>query len=198
MSPPQPPPGDAGYPLGRRIAVFGKGGKTTLARALAARFDLEFVEQDAIRHQANWTEISNERHRALLRERFAQAANGWVSDGNYSAVRDIVYERVDTVIVLALPWRVMFWRTLVRSIRRLITREVLWNGNRESFALTFFDRNSVLYDLFRRRRRFKRFAEEAAAGAPSHVKIVIVRSARELDRFYAEYGLIRRPGFDAD
>jgi len=43
---------DPEFPLGRRITVNGKGGKTTLSKALAERFDLEFIEQDAIRHQA--------------------------------------------------------------------------------------------------------------------------------------------------
>ena len=180
------------YPLGRRIAVFGKGGKTTLAKALAERFGLEHVEQDAIRHQANWIERSNEEHRGIVITRFDSAENGWVSDGNYSAVRDLVYERVETVIVLALPWRVMLWRTLKRTVRRLFTREKLWNGNRESVRTSFFSRDSVIYDLYRRRDKFLAEAERTAAELPEHIRLVIVRSARELDEFYIEHGLVRR------
>ena len=184
--------GAAEYPLGRRIAVFGKGGKTTLSKALAERFGLEFIEQDAIRHLANWIELSNERHREVLITRFDGAEDGWVSDGNYSAVRDLVYERVETVIVLALPWRVMLWRTFKRTVRRFVTREELWNGNRESVWMTFFSRESVVYDLYRRRRKFTTYAQVAEAETPSHIRLLIVHSARELDELYARYGLIRR------
>ncbi|MFP8880129.1 MAG: adenylate kinase [Myxococcota bacterium] len=183
---------DPEYPLGRRIAVIGKGGKTTLSRALGERFGLEFIEQDSIRHRANWTELSDDRHREAAIERFDNATAGWVSDGNYPAVLDIVYERVDTVIVLALPLRVMLWRTLMRSLRRMVTREELWNGNRESFLVTLFSRDSVVYDLYLRRNEFRSFAEVAEARTPSRIRLVILRSPRELKLFYAAYGLVRR------
>ncbi|MCH7970017.1 MAG: hypothetical protein IH960_03105 [Chloroflexi bacterium] len=179
------------YPLGRRIAVFGKGGKTTLSKALAERFDLAFIEQDAIRHQADWVELSIEEHREILISRFDQSEAGWVSDGNYSGVRDLVYERVETVIVLALPWRVMLWRTFKRTVRRFVTREVLWNGNRESVWTSFFSRDSVIYDLYRRRDKFLSEAEKTEAELPDHIRLVIVRSARELDELYARLGLVR-------
>ena len=182
---------DEKYPLGRRIMVNGKGGKTTLSKALAMRFDLEFIEQDAIKHQANWVELTNDEHRAAALERFKSTPNGWISDGNYSALRDAVVAESDTVIVLALPWRVMFWRTFKRSLLRGLTRQELWNGNRENIFLNLFTRNSVLYDLWRRRERFRSFAETATAETPTNVRLVIFRTARELEEFYEEYGLVR-------
>ena len=180
------------YPLGRHIAVIGKGGKTTLSKALAERYDLEFIEQDEIRHQANWVELSNEEHIVMLEGRFADAENGWVSDGNYSSIVDVVSKRVDTVIALALPWRVMLWRTFWRTVKRRVTGEVLWNGNRESFRNAFLSRSSVVYDLWIRRDRFKTIAEMAIAQKPEGVELVIIRSTRELRDFYAEHGLVRR------
>lgn len=172
--------------------MFGKGGKTTLSMALADRFGLEFVELDELKHQANWTELPADEHRAAARARFDRAEHGWVSDGNYGALREMVYERAETVIVLALPWRVMLWRTLKRTVRRFVTREVLWNGNRESIRSTLFSGDSVVYDLYRRRKKFTTFAEVAEAEAPGDVRLLIVRSARELEEFYASYGLVRR------
>ena len=77
---------DSENPLGRFIAVQGKGGKTTLSKALARRFDLGFIEQDEIRHQANWVELSNEEHRQVLNNLFDEYSSGWVSDGNYRAI----------------------------------------------------------------------------------------------------------------
>ena len=48
---------DPEFPLGHRIAVFGKGGKTTLSKALAERFGLEFVELDATPSSAEVLEM---------------------------------------------------------------------------------------------------------------------------------------------
>ena len=119
------------YPLGKRIAVFGKGGKTTLARALADRFEFEFVELDAIRHMAGWVERPDDDFREVVTASLDGAQRGWVTDGNYLTVRLLIFDRVETVIVLALPWKIMLWRTFKRSLRRSYKREELWNGNRE-------------------------------------------------------------------
>ena len=59
------------------------------------------------------------------------AGDGWVVDGNYSAVRDLVWDRADTVVWLDLPRLVVVRRITTRSIRRVVRREELWNGNRE-------------------------------------------------------------------
>ncbi|MGE4606738.1 MAG: hypothetical protein AAEJ52_08370, partial [Myxococcota bacterium] len=68
----------------------------------------------------------------------------------------------------------------------------LWNGNRESFLVTLFSRDSVVYDLYLRRNEFRSFAEVAEARTPSRIRLVILRSPRELKLFYAAYGLVRR------
>ena len=38
------------HPLGRYIGVFGAGGKSTLASAIARKYDLAFIELDEIQH----------------------------------------------------------------------------------------------------------------------------------------------------
>ncbi|HEY7847048.1 MAG TPA: hypothetical protein VIC83_02515, partial [Candidatus Limnocylindria bacterium] len=67
----------------RRINVVGTSasGKTTFARALAARLAVPWVELDALHWEAGWTEADD----AVMRERVrrAIAGDGWVVDGNY-------------------------------------------------------------------------------------------------------------------
>ena len=42
------------HPLGRNVGVFGAGGKSTLARAIARKSGLAFIELDAIQHMPGW------------------------------------------------------------------------------------------------------------------------------------------------
>ena len=61
-------------------------------------------------------------------------APGWVVDGNYSVVREIVWERADTVVWFDLPYAVVMARTIRRTVRRTVTRQELWNGNKEPWS----------------------------------------------------------------
>jgi adenylate kinase family enzyme len=82
----------------RRIAVVGTSGsgKTWLGREIARRLVVPFVELDSIYHQPGWQPLPAEEFRRRVADIVAGA--GWVIDGNYSAVRDVVWTRADTVI----------------------------------------------------------------------------------------------------
>ena len=55
----------------------------------------------------------------------------WIVDGNYPAVLHDVWAPADTVIWLS-PSRAENTRAILgRTLRRALTREALWNGNRE-------------------------------------------------------------------
>lgn len=142
--------------LRRRIAVVGTSGsgKTTLAQQLALRLGIPHVELDALHWGPNWTPTPLE----AFRERTAQALSGeaWTTDGNYSAVRDIVWSRAETVVWLDYSLPVILGRVIRRTLRRSVMREELWNDNRERFWRAFCGRDSIiLWTLhsYRRRRR---------------------------------------------
>jgi len=59
------------------------------------------------------------------------SGESWVIDGDYSDVRDIVWSRADTLVWLDLPFLTIFYRILWRTLRRVVTREKLWNNNVE-------------------------------------------------------------------
>jgi adenylate kinase family enzyme len=116
----------------RRVSLVGNSGsgKSTLGRALADRLGLPFVELDSIFHQPGWTPLAPD----VFAARVASVADGdgWVLDGNYPAVRPLVWARADTVVWVDPPRHVVMRRLLVRTVRRGLTRRELWNGNRES------------------------------------------------------------------
>ncbi len=121
----------------RRVSVVGNSGvgKSTLAAALAAALDADFLELDSVNHQADWVPLPTEE----FRQRVALVAAGerWVIDGNYTKVRDLVWTRADTVIWLDLPRRTVMRRVIWRSVRRVALRTELWNGNREHWHYLF-------------------------------------------------------------
>ena len=114
-----------------RVVVVGTScsGKTTLARRLSQVLGSPHVELDAIHWEPGWQERPVDEVRRMAGE--AAAGERWVMDGNYSAVRDIVWGRATAVAWLNYPFRVVLWRCLCRTIRRAITREELFSGNRE-------------------------------------------------------------------
>ncbi len=92
-------------------------GKSTVGRAAAERLGIPYVELDAIRHGPNWTETPDDEFRARVRA--LVAADAWVVDGNYGAVRAITSERATSIVWLDLPrWLVMaqvIWRSFDRA-----------------------------------------------------------------------------------
>ena len=135
--------------VGKKILVIGVtgSGKTTLSKDLSRRLGLHHVELDSLHWGPNWTAAEE----GIFRERVqtALSRNDWVCDGNYKAVREVVWPQADTIIWLEYPLTLIFWRLFWRSIRRIIKRETLWNGNRESFAAQFLNKESLFIWAFK-------------------------------------------------
>jgi energy-coupling factor transporter ATP-binding protein EcfA2 len=102
----------------QRILILGRtgSGKTTLARELAAAIGVPHVELDALYFGPDFSTAPL----SVLRERTSAAIAGdrWVTDGNKSAVRDLVWPRADTVIWLDYPLVVCLWRLGRRALWR--------------------------------------------------------------------------------
>jgi adenylate kinase family enzyme len=130
-------------PLPRRVVVVGVtgSGKTTLAQNLAELLGLVHIELDAIHWGPNWTEAKPKD--MLARTSAALQADGWVVDGNYGTVRELVWGQADTVVWLNYSLPVILGRLWRRTVRRTVLREVLWNGNVESFREQFLSTQSL-------------------------------------------------------
>lgn len=118
-------------PDGPRVIVVGVSGsgKTTVARRAASRLGVPHVELDAIRHGPNWTETPDDEFRHIVAGIAAQ--DGWVVDGNYRVVRDLLHARAATVVWLDPPKSAVMAQVIWRSVARAVTQRELWNGNRE-------------------------------------------------------------------
>jgi adenylate kinase family enzyme len=160
------------------VSTSSGAGKTTLARRLAALHHLPHVELDSLHHLANWEPAPDFESKVAA----ALQAPGWIVDGNYHGrLGDIVTDGADLVIWLDLPMRVCLWRLTRRTARRWVTREVLWNGNRETLYAAVLARDSLFrfaLSTYRRRR-------EEMPGRLRGRPVIHLRSQREVDTWLA-------------
>lgn len=171
-----------------RINVVGNtgSGKSTLAGQLAELLDCSHVELDALHWEPNWTSAPDGIFRARVQE--ATSGERWVIDGNYTRVRDIYQDRLQMLVWLDYPLAVNLWRLTHRGIRRIVTREDLWeSGNRESFRGQFLSRDS-LYAWAIKTHRIKKKRYLAFMDDPevTHISVVRLRSPRATQRWFAD------------
>ena len=169
-----------------RIAVVGTScsGKSTLSKRLAGLLDQPFIELDELYWGPNWTPKPEEEFRRLLAE--AAAANQWVIDGNYSVGHETVLAKATAVIWLNYDFATVFRRALVRTIRRALFAEELFSGNRETFAKSFFSKESIIWwviTTFQRRRKQYRLLREA--GRYPQLSWIEFRHPKDAESFLA-------------
>jgi len=118
-----------------RVAIVGTScsGKTILAHALSRPLGAPHTELDALYWGPNWTPLQAEDFRSRVQAAVAEPS--WVVDGNYSIVRDLVWSNATTLVWLNYPFFLVFPRSVRRTFRRIVTRELLFSGNRELFTI---------------------------------------------------------------
>ena len=162
----------------RRVAITGisGSGKTTTAQRLAARLDVPAIETDALNHGPEWQEVSADELRARVEKALTEAPDGWVVDATSSSkLGDYFYERADTLVWLDLPLGTCLWRIWRRTWGRIIRREQLWHGNRETMRNAFFVRESLFRGAVRSYRSNPHMLP-ARAARHAHLRFVRLRS----------------------
>ncbi len=163
-----------------RVVVVGTSGsgKTTFARALAKRLAAPHVELDALHWLPGWTARDPSAFRTMVDD--ASSGARWVIDGNYSLTQDMLWSRASAIVWLDYAFALTLWRSLKRTLSRVITGETVCGDNRETWRIAFFSRRSILLWVTRtfpeRRRRYGAlFAQNAY---PDAAKIHLKRPAQ--------------------
>ena len=173
--------------IGQRIVVLGVtgSGKSTLARTLADIYGLGYIELDALFWKSDWVQSSDEEFIAKIKQALAQSADGWVVDGNYSRVGNLVWSQADTLIWLDYPLRVNLWRLWKRTWKRFLSRETLWgSNNRENLWKHFLTRDSLfLWAIQSHPRKRKQYGAVFHSSEFAHYCLLRFSSPRETDQW---------------
>jgi len=124
----------------------------------------------------------------VFRSRVASAVAGdaWVIDGGYSAVRDLIWPRADTVVWLDYPLRVILPRLVRRILARIQDKAELWpgTGNRETVRNAMFSRDPLVWFAIRtHRNRRRRIRETLARPEYAHLEVHRLTRPAEADRW---------------
>ena len=176
-------------PLGNRINICGGGGKTTLARAISEKYGHKHIELDSLHWNPGWQAESDIEFKAKTSQAIEEAGKSWVTDGNYtSKLDDLVLHQCDLVIWLNLPWRVIFWRTAIRCVKRAISKEQVCGNNFESWK-QLFSRNSLLLYLIRQRRQYIHRNDIFLPLISEDIPVLEISSRTQLNEFYKLHNL---------
>jgi len=76
-----------------RVVVVGTSGsgKTAMAKRIASALDLRFIELDRLHWGPNWEALTATNPDEFVRRvGAATSGDGWMCDGNYGLVRDLI------------------------------------------------------------------------------------------------------------
>ena len=168
----------------RRLTVIGLpgAGKTTMARQVSQLLALPHIELDALYWDSNWVPAEPK----IFRQRTAQALSqdAWLVEGNYCQVCDLVWQQADSLIWLDLSLAVLMSRLLARTLRNLLTRNELWNGNIEQWHRCFLSRKSIFLKLLKNYHPKRReILTQLNQPEYSHLQVIHLRSPQAVKAY---------------
>jgi adenylate kinase family enzyme len=148
-----------------RILVYGVtgSGKSTLAERISERLGIPWHSVDDLAWEPGWVEVPTEVQRERILEICRQRE--WVLDTAYSSWLDIPLASADLVVGLDFPRWLSLTRLIRRTVIRILTRETVCNGNRESMRSAWSSDSIVVWhfrSFKRKRQRMRRWQAELA------------------------------------
>ncbi|WP_425667377.1 adenylate kinase [Vibrio tubiashii] len=165
-----------------KVNVVGTSGsgKSTFSAQLASALDCKHIEMDRLFWKPDWQESPDLEFFAKIRN--ALQGSSWVLDGNYNRTRKVKWENVDTVIWVDYSLPRTLYQAVSRAIQRCITGKELWpgTGNRETFAKSFFSRNSIiLWTVKTYHKNQQRYLADMNHPDYQHIRFVRLRSPKQ-------------------
>ncbi|MEV0928558.1 adenylate kinase [Streptomyces spongiicola] len=166
-----------------KIALFGAPatGKSTLARWLSTKLDQPHTDLDDLLFTPDGP-LPLEEFRRQAGE--ITRTDGWIVEGNFSKLADVVWHRADTLIWLDFPLPLILYRIVRRSLRQLTGRENSAQARRLTWSKAFFARRSLLRTAIRKHRANRpRYIRQVAETAELGVQVVRLRGPQDIRRW---------------
>jgi adenylate kinase family enzyme len=139
------------------------------------------VELDALFHGPGWEPSST----FVADVEAVTSGESWVVDGNYSAVRDLLWSRAHTLVWLDLPRTTTVRRAALRTAGRLVTRVELWNGNREELRTVLRSSHPIRWTWETHARHRAAYEQRIADPRWAHLTVVRLRTPAEVREWLA-------------
>jgi adenylate kinase family enzyme len=165
-----------------RIMVVGTSGagKTTMAKRIAFEFGLPHIELDSLHWEPGWQALTQTNPGEFIRRvGAAVSAEAWILDGNYGAVRKLVWSRATHLIWLDYSRSVIMYRVIKRSIVRAVNQTELWAGNRENWRRWLRPSHPITWAWTTWRRRRLQFEELLQGAEYKDLVVLRIRRPRE-------------------
>ena len=164
----------------QRVVFHGVtgSGKTSAAHAYAGVTGVpEFSADDDLGWLPEWENRPVEDQRRMAADIAAQ--DRWVLDSAYSSWRDIVLARAELIVFLDYPRWLSLGRLLRRTVRRIVLKQSVCNGNQETLRRALA-KESIIGWHFRTFTR-KRDAIEQILADPTMPPVLSFTRPRDLD-----------------
>lgn len=163
----------------RRILLYGVtgSGKSTMAARLSTIVGIPWHSVDDLTWEPGWVAVPTEEQRRRIAMICAEPE--WILDTAYGEWLDVALSRAQCVVALDYPRWLSFQRLVRRTVARLVDKQPICNGNRETIRGTV-SRNSILLwhnrSFARKRERIRSWSADESA--PPLVRLTSPRQAK--------------------
>ena len=159
-------------------------GKTTLAKKISILLNINHFELDSFYWETGWKEAKPSDFCARFEK--ATQSQSWITCGNFSKFRDLIWKDANLIIWLDPPLGKILMRFLTRSIRRSFKRELLWNGCRENLKNSIFSKNSLLVWILTSQKQRNLTYTQLMEGSDFKDRFVRLQNDDQVDSFLNE------------
>jgi adenylate kinase family enzyme len=151
-------------------------GKSILAAQISAATGIPWHSVDDLTWEPGWVPVDDEEQRRRIAVICARPA--WILDSAYGKWLDVPLARAEVIVALDYPRWISLSRLTTRTVRRLVDRRTICNGNRETLRQTLGP-DSILCWHFqsfaRKRARIRAWADNSPG--PRVVRLTTPRQA---------------------